>query len=378
MRLNVAGLLLTARETGNTKKAYLQPWQAGLGGRFKGRKIVVFERGKEMRTMQNVFKTLIGLLAVGMLFQFMASAQAASDYPNKPIQIIVAWTAGASEDLRARSLVPKLQEVLGQPVVVVNKPGAAGTLGLTLVAKAKPDGYTLGSSPTSPILFAPHIQKMEYNPVTDFTFIAGTAIQPYAIVVRSDAPWKTMTELVDYVKNNPGKVKYGSFGLGGLAHVYMEKLSKDWNLNWVHIPFKGDQPNITALLGGHVPVAATSSAFVPHVKGGKLRVLVLLTAKRISAFPQVPTLKEMGFKLDLRGNEVLGFCGPKGLPPEIVKKLENAFKQAVESPENKQAMEQLDNEPRFRDSQTFTKLIQELYPEIGQVIKELGLAQSEK
>jgi len=319
------------------------------------------------------------LLAVGVLIILAVPVWgASSDYPNKPIQVIVAWSAGASEDLRARALAPKMGEVLGQPFTVVNKPGAAGTLGLTLVAKAKPDGYTIASGSTSPILFAPHVQKMEYNPLTDFTYIAGTAVQPYGIVVRSDAPWKTLPELIDYVKKNPGKVKYGSFGIGGLIHIYMEEVAKEWNLNWVHVPFKGDQPNITALLGGHIPVAGCSSAFVPHVRGGKLRLLALFTAKRSLSFPEVPTLKELGFKLDLRGNEVLGFCGPKGMPREIVKKLEDAFRQAVETPEYKQAMEQLNNEGLFRDSRTFTDLVYELYPKIGQTIKDLGLAYSGK
>lgn len=319
------------------------------------------------------FQGFISLLAAGLFFHFTGNAQAASDYPNKPIQVIVAWSAGASEDLRARSLAPKMEQVLGQPFMVVNKPGAAGTLGLTLVAKGKPDGYLIGSSPTSPILFAPHVQKVEYDPLTDFTYLAGTAVQPYGILVRSDAPWKNLQELVDYINKNPGKVKYGSFGLGGLGHVYMEELGRQWTLNWVHVPFKGDAPNITALLGGHVPVIVSSSAFVPHVKSGKLRLLGLLTAKRSSTFPDVPTLKEMGFKLDLRGNEVLGFCGPKGMPPEIVKKLENAFRQAVGSLEYRKAMEQLDNEGLFRDSQTFTTLIRELYPQIGETIRNLGL-----
>lgn len=328
-----------------------------------------------MDTIRNVSKRLILLLAVGILFQFPASAQATSDYPNKPIQLIVVWSAGASEDMRARALAPKLQEVLGQPVLVVNKPGAAGTLGMTLVAKSKPDGYTIVSSSASPVIAAPHLQKVEYNPMTDFTYIAGTAIQPYGITVRSDAPWKTMGELIDYVKNNPGNIKFGSTGIGGINHIYMEMFGKARGLNWVHVPFKGDQPQIAALLGGHIPVASSSSAFVPHVRAGKMRLLAILGENRIAAFPQVPALKEFGLEYDLRGGEVLGFAGPKGLPPEILRKLENAFKQAVESPENKQVMEQLANEAKYRDSQTFTKLIHELIPRTGEMIKQLGLSQ---
>ena len=327
-----------------------------------------------MEKRYSFLKSLNILWAILFLLPLTAMAQT-SDFPNKPIQVLVGWSAGASEDLRARSLGPKMEEVLGQPFVVVNKPGASGAIGFTLVKNSKPDGYTIGSASTSSILFAPHVQKLEYNSLTDFTYIAGTAIQPYGIVVRSDAPWKTFDELLDYVKKNPGKIKYGSFGIGGLVHVYMAAFAKQFNLDWVHVPFKGDAPNLTALLGGHVPISAASSAFVPHVKSGKMRVLVLLTGKRMAAFPNVPTLKEFGFKLDLRANEVLGFYAPKGTPPEVISKLENAFKQAVESPENQRAMESLENEAKFRDGPTFTKLIHELYTEIGQVIKDLGLSE---
>jgi tripartite-type tricarboxylate transporter receptor subunit TctC len=309
------------------------------------------------------------------IFQLAGSVQASSDYPNKPITIIVAWSAGASEDMRARALAPTLEKVLGQPVVVVNKPGAAGTLGMTLTAKSKPDGYTLVSSSASPVIAAPHLQKVEYNPLTDFTFIAGTAIQPYAINVGSDAPWKNLDELIKYVKENPGKLKYGSTGIGGINHIYMEMFGREKGLNWVHVPFKGDTPNISALLGGHIPVASTSSACVPHVRAGKMKMLAVLGVKRISTFPQIPALKEFGVNIDLRGGEVLGFAGPKGIPPEIVRKLENAFKKAVESPENRTVMDQLANEPNFRDSKTFTQLIHELNVRTGEMIKKLGITQ---
>ena len=331
-----------------------------------------------MQNTSYLSKKLAILLAVLFFIPLTANAQTASDFPNKPIQIIVGWSAGASDDLRARALAPKLGEVLGQPVVVVNKPGAAGTLSLSLVAKSKPDGYTLVSASTSPVIFAPHIQKVEYNPLTDFTYIAGTAAQPWGIVVRSDAPWKTLGELIEYIKNNPGKVKYGSWGIGGGAHVYMEILGKARELNWVHVPFKGDAPSLTALLGGHIPVALTSASFVPHAKAGKLRPLAIIAETRMPVFPETPTLKELGFDFDLRVSGVLGFCGPKGLPPEVLRKLENAFRQAVESDENKQVMERMDSEAKFRTSQEFTQLIQELYPRIGAIIKQLGLSPPEK
>ena len=305
---------------------------------------------------------------------FSAGVQAAGDYPDRPIQVIVGWTAGASEDLRFRSLAPKMEEILGQPVVVVNKPGAAALVSMTLLAKSKPDGYTIGNTSSSSLLFLPHMQKVEYDTLTDFTFIAGTCGQPYAIVVRSDAPWKTWPELQDYIKKNPGKLKYGTYGLGGGVHVFMDVMGRKLGLDWTHVPFKGDQPAITALLGGHIPVAGLSSGFVPHAKAGKFRPLGIFADKRIRAFPDVPTLKELGFAFDYRWADVLGFSGPKGLAPEIVGKLENAIKQAVESGPFQKAMEQLENEAMYRDSQTFTKIIRELYPQVGKMVEQAGLA----
>ncbi|MCX5914866.1 MAG: tripartite tricarboxylate transporter substrate binding protein [Deltaproteobacteria bacterium] len=304
---------------------------------------------------------------------------AGAEYPDRTIQLIIGFDAGGSEDLRARALVSKLGEVLGQPVVVMNKPGASGSVALSLLAKAKPDGYTLGSASASPVLFVPHVQKVEYNPLTDFTYICGSAVQPLGIVVKSDAPWNTFNELVEYVEKNPGKLKYGTFGIGGGAHVYMELVGKSRNLNWVHVPFKGDQPTVNALLGGHIPVAVSPSTFVPHVRGGKLKLLAMATESRSSAFPQVPTLKELGFNLDFRAfGDVLGYLGPKGLPPGIVKKLEDAFKKAVESPDFQQIMENLTNDKRYRDSREFTKMIHEVYPRTGQMIAQLGISQTTK
>jgi tripartite-type tricarboxylate transporter receptor subunit TctC len=308
------------------------------------------------------------------LFLLASNSQAASDYPNRPIEIIVGWTTGASEDLRFRSLAPKMSEVLGQPVVVVNKPGAASLLGMTFVSRTRPDGYTIGNASSSSLLFLPHMQKLEFNPLTDFTFIAGTCTQPYGVIVKSDSPWKTWQELIDYTKKNPGQVKYGTFGTGSGPHVYMDFLGRKIGIDWAHVPFKGDLPAITALLGGHITVAGISSGFVPHARAGKVRPLAIFAENRLKAFPDVPTLKEVGFSLDYRWAEVLGFAGPKGLPPEIVSKLENAIKQAVESAPFQNAMKTLENEDKFRDSRTFTKAIHELYPQVGRMMEEIGLA----
>lgn len=314
------------------------------------------------------------LLAAGF-FLLAPAVQASSDYPNRAIQYIACYAPGGSDDLRARALAPTLEKVLGQPVVVVNKVGASGSLAMTVLAKAKPDGYTLGNA-GAPLIFNPYTLKVDYNSLTDFTYIAGTATQAWGIVVKADAPWKTMDELLEYIKKNPGKLRYGSWGIGGGSHIYMEAIGRARGLKWIHIPFKGDQPLITALLGGHIPVGLTSASFFPYVKSGQLRALAVLDHSRIAAFPQVPTLKELGFDFVL-ANGILGTCAPKGVPPAIVKKLESALRQAAESDDFRHTAERLHAEPRYRGSQEFTREVKEAYLQIGEMIKELGI-QKEK
>ena len=187
-----------------------------------------------------------------------------------------------------------MAEVLKQPVIVVNKTGAANQVAITFIAKSKPDGYTSGPASTSALLFTPHMRKVDYNTLTDFTYIAGIASQGYGIVVKKDAPWKTLQELIDDSKKNPGKIKYGSWGVGGSGHLYMEMVAKVLNLQWDHVPFKGDAPNLTALMGGHVPVSIATVAFAPYVKSGQARLLAVVAENRMNAFPDVPTLKEVG------------------------------------------------------------------------------------
>jgi len=326
-----------------------------------------------MYTMYNVLARLIILLVVAFLFQFTPNAQAAGEYPTRPIELIFPYASGGSADLRVRALAPKMGEILGQPVVVINKPGASGTLAATLVAKAKPDGYTIGYI-TATNLFAPlQLEKIGYNPLTDFTYIAGSGVQPFAFLVRSDAPWKTIGEFIDYAKKNPGMIKYGSAGMNSASHLYGEMFGKVKNLKLVHVPFKGDQESSTALLGGHISMASLA-AFAHYVRAGKLSVLVVFMENRMAAFPQIPTMTEIGFPYDTRAGDVMGHMGPKGLPPEILKKLENAVKQAVKTPEYAQLMEQLGSEIRFRDSEEFTKLIHEIYPQTAEMIRLIGLS----
>jgi len=313
----------------------------------------------------------IFVLTFFFLFLLVSSTFAAEPFPTREIDILCPWEAGGGMDLMARTLAPGMTEVLGKPVVVTNKPGAAGILGTALGCTRKPDGYTLFTISPSPILFSPHIEKLEYNPLKDIIYLAGLLMQPYAIVVQTDAPWKNFQELLDYAKKNPGKIKYGSHGPNSYDHVIMENVAKDRGINWVAIPYKGDGALTPAILGGHVPVAGIAMAWVPQAHAGKLRPLILLTERRVKEFPQLPTLNEVGFNYYLGGASLNGIGVPKGVPEEILQKLENAIRYAADTPKFKDAAKTVSHELFYQDRKQFTKSVEEGFNSIGDMIKKI-------
>jgi len=303
----------------------------------------------------------------------MGPAHAQGGFPNKEIQLLVGFAPGGSEDLRARGIAQKLSKILGQSVVVVNRAGASGAIALQQLAKAPPDGYTLGSVSASPMAFSPHLQQVGYTP-GDFTYLAGSATQPFCICVRQDAQWKSMAELLDYAKKNPGKLSYAHPGTGHQSHVIVEAVNKAAGVKLAGIPYKGDADSITALLGGHVEIASLASTFVPHARAGKLRPLAMIGETRLKLYPDVPTLKELGFtQVNLKAPAVLGYAAPRGLPADVQRKLEGAFAEAIRSQEFAELLAKLDNEPYYRDGATFAAQVNELYTDVGKMLKELGL-----
>lgn len=317
----------------------------------------------------------IEFLAMGFIFIFIFSSSvfAAEPYPSKEIEIIVPFATGGGIDLMSRSLAPKLSEILGKPVLVINKPGAAGTVGTALGIKSKPDGHTLFSLSPSCILFAPNFQKVPYDILEDITYIAGWVDQPFGIQVRADAPWKTFNELIEYARKNPGKIKYGSLGINSLGHIYMEAIAKDRGINWIQIPYTGDGTTIPALLGGHVDVATIAVAWVPHARAGKIHPLALFGTKRFKAFPNTPTLNELGFNYYAGAAGFLGVGAPKGLPEDIRKKLEDTFQNAINAPEFQKTTENLSLEAWFRPGEELKKSAEEGLKAIGDMAIRLGL-----
>ena len=315
-----------------------------------------------------VKRVIFSVLAV--LFFQMFGMSVWAQYPTKPITLIIGHSAGGVGDLTGRALADGASKTLGQPIVVMNKPGAGGSIGVSLVKNAKPDGYTIGNLTTGGI-FAQYIRKPPYDINGDFTPIIRYGDFYYGVVVRADSPWKTFKELVDYAKANPGKIKYSTSGPGTVHHLAMEKLAKQEGFKWVHIPSPGCHPGITALLGGHVDVSACDTVWKPHVDSGRLRLIAIHGPTRMPKYPDVPTWIDLGYKISI--TSFIGFLGPKGIPQPIQDKLHQAFKEAMETPEFKKTLDNFDMIPVYRNPEGMAKDIKDLCDEWGKVIVDLGL-----
>lgn len=314
-------------------------------------------------------------LALVALMASLPSFVTAADFPARQIELIVPYPPGGSSDALARAIAPTLEKEFGQTVVVVNKPGAGGIVAATLLAKSKPDGYLVVLASSTALVLSPRLQQVEYDSLKDFTYVGLVARLIPMVLVRTDAPWKTLEDLVAYAKNNPGKIRYGTSGPHSGTHIAMESIAREKGLGWVHVPFKGDGPAVTGILGGHVEAVGLFSVYKPHVSAGKLRPLVSLMDKRTKHFPEVPTYKELGFKFDARGSiqSITGIIAPAKLPPAIVAKFEAALRKAVDSPEFAKTIETLGMEADFEPAAAYRREMEEGYHNAGRMLKDVGI-----
>lgn len=316
-------------------------------------------------------KGMFGVLFCIILYLFVSGNAFGSDYPNKPINLLIGYAAGGSTDLSTRALASEVGKTLKQPVICSNQVGASGTLVLGRVKGEKTDGYTIYNAPTANFCRIPHLQAVPYDPLKDFAFIMQYGLYQYGIIVGADSPWNTLEELLDYAKKNPNKIKYATSGLGSGQHLVMEYLAKRFGIKWDHVPFAGGVQAVAALLGGHVQVVSQTPEWKEHVLAGKLRLLVVCTDQRMIAFPNVPTLIEKGIHFSVHSG--LAFMGPAGMPPEAVEKLQNAFAEAMKSKIFLESMDKFDLPPAYMGSDALTKLIHKDYAETGDLIKGLGI-----
>ena len=257
-------------------------------------------------------KRIFGILFV--LSLIVAIPIHAADFPTKEVQIIIPWAAGGATDLIFRALAATTGKYLGKAVVVVNRPGGGGAVGYTEAAQAKPDGYTLVSAIT-PLTILPHQVTTAFT-YKNFDAIINVVDDPSMFLVRSDAPWKSLKEFLDYAKKNPDMITVGNSGAGGGVHLVALAFERAAGVKFNHIPFSGGGPSVTALLGGHInAVSVSPPEGIEHVKAGKLKIIALFAEKRFEMFPDVPTVKEQG--IDFVMGMWRGLVAPKGTPPDV-------------------------------------------------------------
>jgi len=312
------------------------------------------------------------LLLAGALLAAPFTGAQAQAFPSKPITLIVPWPAGGSTDRHLRALAEIAAKHLGQNIVIDNKPGGGGTLGPGMMAlTAKPDGYTIAQFPMG-MLRVPHMQKTQWHPINDFSFIIGVSGYTFGFTVRSDSPFKSFNDYIEAARKQPGKIDYGSTGIGTSPHLLMEELAENAKVQLVHVPFKGNADLQAALLGGHVMAQSDATGWDKFVDSGQMRLLVTFGEKRTRRWPDVPTAKELGY--GVVSSSPYGIVGPKGMDPAIVKALHDAFKKAMDDPRHLAVLEQLNQDLWYRSGDDYRKWAMETFAKDKTLIERLGLA----
>lgn len=313
-------------------------------------------------------------LSVILLVVF-ACDSLADNYPSKPIRIIVPVSVGSPADLRTREIAALMTQQLGKAVFVENKPGAGATIGASYVARAQPDGYTILYAFNGPMAIAPHVLKAPgYDALKDFAPIIRIGSQTMVLVVPAVSPFTSVKALVEHAKANPGKLLYGSSGVGSVGHIPAEMLKRAaGNLDIVHVPYKGDNEVAQELMNARLSMAfATPGTTLPQIKAGKFRALAVTSKVRSPALPDVPTMREAGF-LDFEWNNWIGYVAPAGTPTAIIEKLHREIAIAVNSPAFKARQEAQLVELAADQPEVFAAWIAREHARIGKLVHEIGL-----
>jgi tripartite-type tricarboxylate transporter receptor subunit TctC len=310
------------------------------------------------------------LAAGGTLLAAPAVAQAG--FPNRPIRLIVPWPPGGSTDGQLRALAEVATRHLGQPVIIENRGGAAGTLGAqTMAQEARGDGHLVGQLPITVFRYPLMQSRPAWDPLRDFTYIIHLTGYLFGVVVKADSPWQTWEQFLDHAKANPGKVAYGSPGVGTTLHITMERIAAERGIEFLHVPFRGGADNAQSLLGGQTQAMADSTSWAPLVDGGQFRLLVTWGAERAKRYPNVPTLREAG--IDIVSASPYGVGGPKNMDPGVVRALHDAFKKALEDPAHLAVLERFDMPAMYMNSDDYRASVVRIIEEEGAIIRRLNL-----
>ncbi|WP_426390737.1 Bug family tripartite tricarboxylate transporter substrate binding protein [Variovorax sp. R-27] len=318
-----------------------------------------------------IFTGAVASLALGASLHSGAHAQAAAgDYPTKAITIIVPFAAGGNTDVKTRLVALQMAAILGKPVIIDNRPGASGNIGIEIVSRAAPDGYTIGMGSFGPLAVNPSIYpKVNYDPKS-FVPIVLLEKSPLVLTAPVDKPYKTVKDVVTAAKAKPGSLNIANAGPGGAHHLSAELFESAASIDMVGVPFKGGGPASTALLAGQVDLMfEQTGAAIPSIQAGKIRPIAVTSAKRLSTMPDVPTFAEAGYPQVLVSNW-MGYVAPKGTPPAIVAQLHAAFVKAIDHPDVKGRIVSQSNELGGGSSKEFAEFIDSESAKWSKLVKE--------
>jgi tripartite-type tricarboxylate transporter receptor subunit TctC len=311
------------------------------------------------------------LLSLGAGVLAAPAARGQARFPDRPVRLLVPWAAGGTTDIQMRVLAEQASKRLGQPVIVENKPGAGGVLAPQQLLNERPDGTVLAQMPISVFRHPQMASRALFNPLEDFTYVIHLTGYLFGTVVRADAPWQTLAEFLDHAKANPGKINYGTPGVGTSLHITMEQIAGQRGIEWTHVPFRGFSENIASLLGGQTQALADSSGWSEMVLAGRVRLLATWGQERAKRFPNVPTLRESG--IDIVSSSPYGLAGPKGMNPDHVRILHDAFREALFDPAHIAILDRFDMAPWHLNPADYTAFARKTYAEEGEMIRRLGL-----
>ena len=303
---------------------------------------------------------------------------ASAQYPSRPVHLVVGFPAGGPADIFGRTFAQALSSGLGQPVVVENKSGVGGVLGIDAVAKSAPDGYTLGFNNQGSVAMAPFaLAKMPFNPNKDLALITTVVKVPEVVVVNPSLPVNSLAELIAYAKANPGKIAFGSAGAGGITHLACELLKSEAKIDVLHVPYKGAAPAVSDLLGGQVQMGIFDVPVVlPHIKSGKFRALALTSAKRAPSLPDVPTTAEAGYPRVISDNWY-GLVAAAGTPPSVLKRIHEASMAALKSPALIEQFAKVSGIPAPMTPEEYSTFLGEEQQRWGTIIKAIGFKEDQ-
>jgi tripartite-type tricarboxylate transporter receptor subunit TctC len=306
---------------------------------------------------------------VFFLLVFSSVGETAPAFPTKPITILCPWSAGGSTDLTARMIAKGATELFGQPVVVMEKIGGGGFVANAEAYNAAPDGYTMVVNASSTISLAPHLRKAPFDP-WKMTPIMSYGVYPFTLAVKADAPWKTIKEFVEYVKKHPGEITLATSGPDAMESLAMYMLKDQEKLDFKFVPYEGGAPAVAATLGGHTSAFIGVAEAIPYIREGSMRGLATFLSERMPGLPEVPTLKESGYKVVVESR--LAIFGPPGIPKDVVNKLEETYKKAMNSEDFKKVCKTFEVTPSFLSSEQTDKYHRDLSANIKAILIKIG------